>query len=62
MKTDLFGALNHSPLAKQRVVFGMMTDPNPNHEIAFSLRDRTVMNSDSRGIKRRMTFQMLEPK
>jgi hypothetical protein len=32
------------PPAKQRVVFGMMTDPNPNHEIAFALRDRTILN------------------
>jgi hypothetical protein len=38
----------------------MMTNPNPNHEITFALRDRTVMNSGTRRIKRRMTFQPLE--
>ena len=48
------------PLAKQRVVFRMMPSPNPNH-IAFALRDRTVMNSDTRRIKRRMAFQLFEP-
>jgi len=34
----------------------MMTDPNPNQQIAFTLRDRTVMNSNTHGIKRRMAF------
>src|SRR5438105_2572188 len=49
-----------TPPTKQRVVFRMMTDPNPNHEIAFALRDRAVMNSDTCGIKCRMTFQLFE--
>jgi hypothetical protein len=49
-----------TPPAKQRVVFRMMTDPNPNHEIAFALRDRAVMNSNTCGTKRRMTFQRFE--
>jgi hypothetical protein len=39
----------------------MMTDPHPNHEIIFSVRDRPVMNSDTRRIKRGMTFQAFEP-
>jgi hypothetical protein len=38
----------------------MMTNPNPNHEIAFTLRDRTATNSDTRGVKRRMTLKLLE--
>jgi hypothetical protein len=49
-----------APLAKQRVVFRMMSYPNPNYEIAFTLRNRPVMNADPRGIKRRMTFQLFE--
>jgi hypothetical protein len=39
----------------------MMTDPNPNHQVAFSVRDCAVMNSNPRGIERRMTFQVFEP-
>jgi hypothetical protein len=38
----------------------MMSNPNPDYEIAFTLRDRTVMNSDTSGIERWMTFQLFE--
>lgn len=48
--------VSRSPSMKQRVVFGMMTDPNPNHELTFSVRDRAVMNSNARRIERWMTF------
>ena len=37
-----------------------MTDPNPNHKVAFSLRDRAVMNSNARGIESGMAFQRFE--
>jgi hypothetical protein len=56
MKTDLFSARSISTLAKQRVIFRVMTDPNPNDQIAFAVGDGPVMDSDARRIKRRMPF------
>jgi len=61
MKTDFVRKSKQSTLpAKQCVVFRVMTDPNPNHEIAFALRDCAVMNSNARRIKSGMTFQLLK--
>jgi hypothetical protein len=49
-------SLRRSALAKQRIVFRMMTDPHPDDEIAFTLCDCSVVNPNSGGIKCRMPF------
>jgi hypothetical protein len=37
-----------------------MTDPDPDYEIALTLRDGPIVNPDARRVERRVSLQWLE--
>jgi hypothetical protein len=49
-------------LFQQLVVIGVMANPNPDNQVAFSMRHSAIMDTDSGRIEARVSFQMLEMK
>jgi len=49
-------------LFQQALVIGMMANPNPDHQVAFSMCHSAIVDTDSGRIEARVSFQTLEMK
>jgi hypothetical protein len=49
-------------LFQQPLVIGVMANPNPDHQLAFSMRHSAIMDTDPGRIEARVSFQTLEMK